>query len=145
MDKGHDNHAMGRQFRGTGVYWTLIPTLVVAVLIVIGIIQNSQGVRLRYLVWTGSLSLAVALLTTITLTVALTTLVGVIWRRRRRHQLGDAVELRELRGRTPAPPLGVRGGDVSGHVARILDRPGEPRAPAAAPAVHYPGATAQPG
>ena len=90
----------------------------VAVAIIIGIVQNSQGVRLSYLAWTGSLSLAVALLATIVLTVALTSLVGVIWRRRRRHQLTDTVELRELRGHAQvAAGRGARGRPATGRRA----------------------------
>ncbi len=89
MGKRQAKGAVRRQFRGTGLYWTLILTLVVAAAIIIGIIQNSQGVTLKYLAWTGRLSLAVALLATIVLIVALTSLVGVIWRRRRRHQLTE--------------------------------------------------------
>lgn len=128
MDTGRTNSSARRQFRGTGLYWTLILTLVVAVAIIIGIIQNSQGVRLKYLAWSGSLSLAVVLLTTIVLTVALTSLVGVIWRRRRRHQLTDSVELRELRRHVQAPPLALRTGGLPLDVAVAAVRQGDPPA-----------------
>jgi len=141
MKKGHDNDTLRRQFRGTGLYWTLILTLVVAVAIIIGIVQNSQGVKLRYLAWTGSLSLAVALLATIVLTVALTSLVGLIWRRRRRHQLTDSVELRELRGHVQAPPLAVPTESLPRDVTVSADRPGDLPAAAAAPAMRNPGAS----
>jgi uncharacterized integral membrane protein len=124
MDKGQTNSTARRQFRGTGLYWTLILTLVVAVAIIIGIIQNSQAVRLQYLAWTGSLSLAVALLAIIVLTVALTSLVGVIWRRRRRHQLTDSVELHELRGHSQAPLLAVRTEGLPPDVAVAAAPPG---------------------
>jgi uncharacterized integral membrane protein len=112
MDKGQADGAVRRQFRGTGLYWTLILALVVAVAIVIGIIQNSQGVRLKFLGWAGNPPLAVVLLATIVLTVALTSLVGVIWRRRRRHQLTDSVELRELRKDAQASRLTGGGEDA---------------------------------
>jgi len=141
MNRGHDNDARRRQFRGTGLYWTLILTLVVAVAIIIGIVQNSQGVTLKYLAWTGSLSLAVALLATIVLTVALTSLVGLIWRRRRRHQLTDSVELRELRGHVQAPPLAVPTESLPRDVTVSADRPGDLPAAAAASAVRNPGAS----
>ncbi len=141
MNRGHDNNAMGRQFRGTGLYWTLILTLVVAVAIIVGIVQNSQGVRLSYLAWTGSLSLAVALLATVVLTVALTSLAGVIWRRRRRNQLTDTVELRELRGRALAQPVVARAGDLPPNVAMDAERPGDVAAAAAAPGMRNPGAS----
>jgi uncharacterized integral membrane protein len=141
MNKAHDNDAVRRQFRGTGLYWTLILTLVVAVAIIIGIIQNSQGVRLKYLAWTGSLSLAVALLATVVLTVALTSLAGVIWRRRRRQQLTDTVELRELRGHAQAQPLAVRGGDLPPDIEVTADRQVDLTASAGVRATRNPGAS----
>jgi uncharacterized integral membrane protein len=108
VNKGQTNSTVRRQFRGTGLYWNLIIALVVAVAIIIGIIQNSQGVRLKYLGWTVGMPLGVVLLITIVLTVALTSLAGLMWRRQRRHQLTDSVELHELReqaqGRGPTEP-----------------------------------------
>ena len=104
MRKGLAADGGRRQFRGTGLSWTLVLALVMAAAIVVGIIQNSHGVRLDYLVWHGSVPLIAVLLATMVLTVALTSLVGVIWRRRRRQQLTDAVELLELRGQ--AQPSG---------------------------------------
>jgi uncharacterized integral membrane protein len=95
-----------RQFRGTGLSWTLVLALVMAAAIVVGVIQNSHGVRLDYLVWHGSVPLIAVLLATVVLTVALTSLVGVIWRGRRRHQMTDSAELGELRGQAK-PQEGV--------------------------------------
>src|ERR1039458_79054 len=103
MRKGLAADGVRRQFRGTGLSWTLVLALVMAAAIVVGIIQNSHGVRLDYLVWHGSVPLIAVLLATMVLTVALTSLVGVIWRRRRRQQLTDAVELLELRGQAQPP------------------------------------------
>ncbi|MGD0040520.1 MAG: hypothetical protein ABSE84_08945 [Isosphaeraceae bacterium] len=77
LEQEHTDGAMRRQFRGTGLYWPLILAVVVALAIIIGIIQNSQGVRLKYLAWAGSLPLAGVLLTTIVPTVGLTSLVGM--------------------------------------------------------------------
>ncbi len=92
-----------REFRGTGLYWSLFLGLVVAIAILIGIIQNAQSVQLKYLVWDLNTPLIVVLLVTIFASVLLTALVGVAWRRRRRRQLTDREELRGLRGRTPDP------------------------------------------
>jgi uncharacterized integral membrane protein len=97
-----------RQFRGTGVSWSLVLALVMAVAIVVGVIQNSHGVRLNYLVWHGSVPLIAVLLATVVLTVALTSLVGVIWRRHRRHHLTDSAELLELRGQVEPPECAGR-------------------------------------
>jgi len=125
MDKGQTDGAVRRQFRGTGLYWTLILALVLAVAIVIGIIQNSQGVRLKYLAWAGSLPLAGVLLTTIVPTVGLTSLVGAVWSRRRRRQLTDPVELRELRGHVQATPLTMSMGSLPPDVAVTADSQGD--------------------
>jgi uncharacterized integral membrane protein len=103
MRKGQVEVAPRRQFRGTGLSLTLILALVMAAAIVVGVIQNSHEVRLDYLVWQGSVPLIAVLLATIVLTVALTSLVGVIWRRRRRQQLTDSAELHELRGQAQSP------------------------------------------
>jgi len=113
MDKRRSDGGVRGQFRGTGLYWNLILALVVVVAVIIGIIQNSQGIRLKYLAWTVSMPLGVALLVTIVLTVALASLVGMMWRRRRRHQLTDSVELRKLRGQTQEQATAARGADAS--------------------------------
>jgi uncharacterized integral membrane protein len=94
-----------REFHGTGVYWSLLLGLILAVAILIGIIQNAQSVQLKYLVWNLNTPLIVVLLVTIFATVLLSALVGVSWRHRRRRQLTEREELRGLRGRPsdPAP------------------------------------------
>ena len=88
-----------REFHGTGVYWSLLLGLILAVAILIGIIQNAQSVQLKYLVWNLSTPLIVVLLVTIFATVLLSALAGVAWRHRRRRQLTEREELRGLRGR----------------------------------------------
>jgi uncharacterized integral membrane protein len=117
-----------RRLQGTGLYWTLILTLVVAAAIVVGIVQNSQQIRLRYLTWEGDVPLAVALLGTIVLTVALTALVGVIWRRRRRQQMADAAELLERRRQAEPPSVGTGTEEVpAGRAMTPPDAPGASR------------------
>ena len=88
-----------REFRGTGLYWSLLLGLILAIAILIGIIQNSQSVQLKYLVWDLGTPMIVVLLVTIFASALLTALVGVTWRHRRRRQLTDREELRGLRGR----------------------------------------------
>ncbi len=89
-----------REFHGTGLYWSLLLGLILAIAILIGIIQNSQSVQLNYLGWDLSTPLIVVLLVTIFASVLLTALVGVVWRHRRRGQLTEREELRGLRSRT---------------------------------------------
>jgi hypothetical protein len=55
--------------------------------------------------WKVNMPLAVVILSVITVTVALTALVEVIWRPRRRQQLTGTVELLELRGRAQLPAV----------------------------------------
>ena len=91
-----------REFRGTGLHWSLIAGLVLAVAILIGIVQNSQQVELRYLAWSGHVPLFVILLATVVLVVALDEVVGLVWRWRRRRHLTQREEMLELRAQ-PAP------------------------------------------
>ena len=100
--KTGDNSAL-REYRGTGLYWSLLLSLILATVILIGIVQNSQSVQLRYLVWQINTPLIVVLLVTIVASVLLAALVGVAWRHRRRRQLADREELRGLRGRLSRP------------------------------------------
>jgi uncharacterized integral membrane protein len=125
MRKGQAEVAGRRQFRGTGLSWTLVLALVMAAAIVVGVIQNSHGVRLDYLVWHGSVPLIAVLLATVVLTVALTSLVGVIWRGRRRHQMTDSAELDELRGQAKPQAGADRPEGVPGHAEAIgIHNPG---------------------
>jgi uncharacterized integral membrane protein len=97
-----DNGAR-REFHGTGLYWSVLLGLILATVILIGIVQNSLSVQVRYLVWHLNTPLIVVLLVTILASVLLTALVGVAWRHRRRRQLADQEELRGLRGRVARP------------------------------------------
>ncbi|MHB8490408.1 MAG: LapA family protein [Candidatus Dormibacteria bacterium] len=92
-----------REFHGTGMYWSLLLGVILAIAILIGIVQNAQSVQLKYLVWDLSTPLIVVLLVTIVASVLLTALVGVVWRHRRRRQLTDREELRGLRESSPDP------------------------------------------
>lgn len=103
MNTRTGNNGVRREFRGTGLYWSLLLGLILAAVILIGIVQNSQSVQVQYLVWRLNTPLIVVLLVTIAASVLLTALVGVAWRRRRRRQLADREELRGLRIRIARP------------------------------------------
>lgn len=127
MRKGQAEIARRRQFRGTGLSWTLVLALVVAAAIVVGVIQNSHGVRLDYLVWHGSVPLIAVLLATVVLTVALTSLVGVIWRGRRRHHLTNSAELEQLRGQAKPQDAAGRPAGAPAHAEVMgIQNPGTP-------------------
>jgi uncharacterized integral membrane protein len=97
------DNSVRREFHGTGLYWSLLIGLIVATVILIGIVQNSQSVQVQYLVWHLNTPLIVVLLVTIVASVLLSALVGVAWRHSRRRQLADREELRGLRGRAARP------------------------------------------
>jgi len=98
------NHLRARrERRGTGLYTSLLVAFVLAVGILVGIIQNLQTVELKYFGWDLRTPLIVVLLVSVLATVMLSTLVGAAWRHRRRGQLGDREELREMRQRAKEP------------------------------------------
>ena len=105
-----------RSVPSTGLSWSLIAGLILALGIIVGIVQNSQGADVHYLFWTGHASLAVLLLATIVATVALSALAAVVWRRNRRRQLTGRAELEQLRreSRTPASVLPPSGPPAAG-------------------------------
>lgn len=91
-------------WRGTGLSWAVVVGLVLAAVVVLGIAQNSQLVEVRYLGWAGQVSLAVLLLVTILATTALTTIAGLVVRRRRRGRLNQRGELKGRRLSADGPP-----------------------------------------
>lgn len=100
--------------RSHGLWWTFGAALVAVGAAIIAIAQNSQQVRLHYIVWEAHVSLIVVVLTTALLAVLLDEAGGLIWRRRKRSRLGRRDELALLRSESqqhdgepaePDPPL----------------------------------------
>ena len=81
----------------TGIAWSLIAGIVLAVGVIVGIVQNSQAADVHYLGWTVHTSLAVLLLATVVATVALSSLAGLVWRWERRRRVSRRVDLERLR------------------------------------------------
>jgi uncharacterized integral membrane protein len=115
----HPTHLIGRlgetlrrrrsgSLRGLGLWWTFAAALVVGVAIIIAIAQNSDTVRVHYIVWDSRVSLIVVVLTTALVAILLDQAGGLIWRRRRRARIARHNELEQLRdeqrptGDTPA-------------------------------------------
>jgi uncharacterized integral membrane protein len=94
------------EYRGTGLYASVVVAFVLAIAIVIAIIQNLQNVEVKFLSWDVRTPLVVVLLITILATLLLAALCGLGWRRRRRRQLAEREELRVLRGRQAEPATG---------------------------------------
>lgn len=83
---------------GPGVPWRLAVFLVLAVVVVVFAVQNTQDVELRFLGWTWQLPLVIILLVAIVVSVLLDEILGGIFRRRRLQRRREKEELRRLRG-----------------------------------------------
>lgn len=71
--------------------------------------------------------LIAVLLATVVLTVALTSLVGVIWRGRRRHHLTNSAELEQLRGQAKPQDAAGRPAGAPAHAEVMgIQNPGTP-------------------
>jgi len=102
------------EYRGTGFYVSLIVAGIVVLALIVLTLQNTDSVTFEFLGWDIDLPLFGLILITVLLTVAIDELVGLAWRRRRRRQLTEREELKELRRRqsdspesqdeTPTPP-----------------------------------------
>lgn len=84
---------------GPGVPWRLGVFLVLTVLAVIFVVQNTQAVQLRFLAWEWRPPLAVVILVAVVVTVILDEILGGIFRRRRVTMRREREELRRLRDR----------------------------------------------
>lgn len=83
---------------GPGVPWRLAVFLVLAVVVVVFAVQNTQDVELRFLGWTWQLPLAIILLMAVVVSILLDEIVGGLVRRRRLRRRQERQELRRLRG-----------------------------------------------
>ena len=77
--------AAAPRYEGTGITAGLVGLLVAGVVVVIVVAQNVDRVAFDFLFWSVEVSLAVLLLVTALVTLALDQVVGVMWRRRRRR------------------------------------------------------------
>lgn len=83
---------------GTGAPWRLVAFLLLAVVVVVFAVQNTQAVELHFLGWTWQLPLVIILLVSVVVSVLLDEIVGGILKRRRVRRRQDREELRRLRG-----------------------------------------------
>jgi uncharacterized integral membrane protein len=122
-----ERHGRPPEFRGTGIYWSLLVAVVLGGAILVGIVQNTQSVQLKYLGWDARTPLIAVLLIAIFVTAILTELLGVIWRWRRRGQLAARADLQDLQGRSPAPAVSASPESLS--AGGIAPGPPPPMAP----------------
>ena len=84
-------------YRGSGVRWGFVVGLVLAVLLVILVFQNTEPVSFQFLVWEIETPLAALLIATAVIAAVADELVGLVVRARRRRRLAEKEELKKLR------------------------------------------------
>lgn len=83
---------------GPGVPWRLALFLILAIVVVVFAVQNTQAVELHFLGWNWDLPLVIIILMAVVVTIILDQiLTGLVTRRRRRRRI-EKQELRRLRG-----------------------------------------------
>jgi uncharacterized integral membrane protein len=97
---GQTAHArVEREFVGTGWFWSLIIGSLLALAAVIFVLQNSDSVEVKFLGWSGDVSLAGIVLVVALGAIVADELFGVVYRRRRRRRLNERASLRSAHER----------------------------------------------
>ncbi|MGA7229270.1 MAG: hypothetical protein WBZ40_11825 [Acidimicrobiia bacterium] len=73
--------------RGTGVAWGAIFLLLFVAALVVFAVQNTRNVGVEFLWFSGVFSLALVILVTVGVTILITEIAGLAYRRRRRKKL----------------------------------------------------------
>lgn len=87
-------------YKGSGVRWGFVAGLILAVLLVILVFQNTDPVQFRFLIWEIETPLAALLIATAVIAAVADELVGLVVRARRRRRLEEKEELKQLRERS---------------------------------------------
>lgn len=80
-----------------GIPWGLAASLLIAVLVVVFSVQNTQLVELQFLAWRARAPLAVVVSAVVVAAVLLDEILGFLLRRRRRRRRAERAELARLR------------------------------------------------
>jgi uncharacterized integral membrane protein len=86
-----------RVFVGTGLVWSLIVGIILALAVVILAAQNTGTITVSFLGWDFSTPLIVLILGALLVGVVVAELFGLIYRKRRRRTLKERDELQRLR------------------------------------------------
>lgn len=89
--------------RGSGFLWSFVLALPLAAALIVFIAQNTGDVTVHWTVWKITTPLAVVVLVTVFVAVAVAELVGLIWRHRRRRHIARR-EAGAVAARQPEPP-----------------------------------------
>jgi uncharacterized integral membrane protein len=79
--------------------WRIALFLLLAVVVVVFAVQNTQDVELRFLGWSWSLPLVIIILATVVVSVLADEVLGAVLKRRRRQRYLEREELKRLRAR----------------------------------------------
>lgn len=87
----------GRTESSPPIPWRLGVFLLLAVLVVVFAVQNTQDATLHFLGWSWSLPLVIIILATVVVSVILDEVLGAVIKRRQRRRHEEREELRRLR------------------------------------------------
>lgn len=82
---------------GPGVPWGLTVALILALLLVVFAVQNTQTVALTFLGWAWEFPLVVIIVSVAVVSIVATELLGWVMRRRRTRRARERQELKRLR------------------------------------------------
>jgi uncharacterized integral membrane protein len=85
-------------YGGQGIPWGFAASLLLAVLVVVFAVQNTQPVEITFLAWSWTFPLAIVLSAVVVAAVVADEVLGWLLRRRRRLRREERDELRRLRG-----------------------------------------------
>jgi len=85
------------EYKGTGVFWTLVALFVPLVLLIVMLAQNAESVDFEFLWWNLQPPLYVVLLVAAAASAALTEAAAAMWRHQRRRVRTERSELAALR------------------------------------------------
>lgn len=87
------------QFVGTGVFWSLVVGVILAVIVIVFAAQNTHSARVDAFFWEWSAPLFMVILIALLVGIVLDEIVGLLLRSRRRRHLAEKAELDRLRGK----------------------------------------------
>lgn len=87
------------EYRGTGLYVSLVVIFVLVVAVFIVAVQNTESVRFEFLWWDLDVPLFALIVGGGIVAVVIDELIGLAWRRNRRRRLSERRELETLRRR----------------------------------------------